>query len=311
MDSKKYIKKIVLILIIISTFIKVYNSNTLFSNIIIKTDDIRNFFNNKLQKDSSSDIETINSLEIEQILDIDEFLDELVVEKRDIADEDKTHIEQLRTKINFPAYLSNFAYEDVVKNKIEYQGKNYVVVNNNIPLFTKDEFVAYSQESFEVYSELDNLGRCGVALANIGKEIMPRKKRESIRDIKPTGFKNKKYQGIIEDDFIYNRSHLIAHSLAGEDANERNLITGTRYFNVDGMEPFESMVASYIKSTSNHVLYRITPVFKDDELVARGVLMEAYSLEDKGEGIEFCVYIFNVQPGINIDYKTGKNYLSK
>ena len=182
-----------------------------------------------------------------------------------------------------------------------YTDKIYIEINNNIPYFKEKE---YTTEPFEKYSELDNLGRCGVAYANICKEIMPTKEREDISNIKPTGWIQEKYDG----EYLYNRCHLIGHQLAGEDDNKLNLITGTRYFNVNGMLPFENKVAEYMdKNTNNHVLYRVTPIFEGNNLVANGVEIEAYSVEDNGKGICFNVYIYNVQPGINIDYQTGES----
>lgn len=187
----------------------------------------------------------------------------------------------------------------------EYSGQKYVILNNNIPDFTESEL---DEEAFEYYSELDKYGRCGVAYAMLGRELMPTKPRESISDIKPTGWKTAAYEDLITDVYLYNRSHLIAHSLAGENANPNNLITGTDYMNKQGMLPFEESVLEYIRETGNHVLYRVTPVFHGDELVARGVQMEAFSVEDLGEEICFNVYIYNVQPGVEIDYETGENW---
>ncbi len=184
-----------------------------------------------------------------------------------------------------------------------YNGKPYVELNQNKPLFTAEQ--KRTKESFEEYSELDLLGRCGVAFANLGLELMPDEEREAIGSIKPSGWHTVKYPEVIEDLYLYNRCHLIAFSLSGENANEKNLITGTRYCNVEGMLPFETKVANYIKRTGNHVLYRVTPVFEQQNLVASGVIIEAYSVEDQGQGICFNVYVFNVQPGISIDYSTG------
>lgn len=185
----------------------------------------------------------------------------------------------------------------------EYTDKIYIEMNNNMPYFEESE---YTTESFEKYSELDELGRCGVAYANISKEIMPPEgdERGSISSVKPTGWEQAKYDG----EYLYNRCHLIGYQLADEDANELNLITGTRYFNVNGMLPFENQVANYIKENeNNHVLYRVTPIFKDDNLLANGVEIEAYSVEDNGQGVCFNVFVYNVQPGITIDYKTGES----
>lgn len=184
----------------------------------------------------------------------------------------------------------------------EYSGQIYVTINDNMPYFEESE---YTTEAFEEYSELDNLGRCGVAYANICKEILPTEERGDISDVKPTGWVQAKYEG----EYLYNRCHLIGHQLAGEDANELNLITGTRYFNVSGMLPFEDQVAEYIeKNIDNHVLYRVTPVFEGNNLLATGVEIEAYSVEDNGLGVCFNVFVYNVQPGINIDYKTGESF---
>lgn len=188
----------------------------------------------------------------------------------------------------------------------QYEGTPYVALNNNIPLFTDSDLTT---EPFEIYSDLDELGRCGAAYANICVEIMPTKERESIGSVKPSGWHTAKYIGIVDGNYLYNRCHLIGFQLSGENANEKNLITGTRYLNVEGMLPFENMVADYVKETDHHVLYRVTPVFEDDNLVASGVIMEAMSVEDKGAGICFNVYVYNVQPGIMIDYKTGESAL--
>lgn len=188
-----------------------------------------------------------------------------------------------------------------------YTTSAYAVVNNNIPLFTDAE--KSTAKSFEKYAELDSLGRCGVAFSCIGKDLMPTGERGEIGQIKPSGWQTVKYD-CVDGKYLYNRCHLIGWQLTGENANNKNLITGTRYMNVDGMLPFENMVDDYIDETNNHVLYRVTPVFQGNELVARGVQIEAYSVEDKGDGICFNVYCFNVQPGVTIDYKTGKSALN-
>ena len=185
-----------------------------------------------------------------------------------------------------------------------YDGKPYVVINDNDPDFTDADMTT---TSFESYGELDGLGRCTTAFANIGKDLMPTEKRGSIGEVKPTGWQTAKYDNV-DGKYLYNRCHLIGYQLTGENANEKNLITGTRYLNVDGMLPFENMVADYIKETNNHVLYRVTPVFSGDNLVASGVQMEAKSVEDNGDGILFNVYCFNAQPGIAIDYATGDSH---
>lgn len=178
----------------------------------------------------------------------------------------------------------------------------YCEVDGNVPGFSEDELVT---EAFENYSDLDFLGRCGVAYANICKELMPTEERGEIGMVKPSGWHTVKYSDRIDGNYLYNRCHLIGYQLAGENANEKNLITGTRYLNVTGMLPFENEVADYVESTGNHVLYRVTPVFDGDNLVASGVQMEAESVEDKGAGVCFNVYVYNVQPGVIIDYATG------
>lgn len=188
------------------------------------------------------------------------------------------------------------------KNDID---KTYIEINNNNPEFSESDF---SENSFESYSELDSLGRCGVAFANIGIDLMPTEERGDIGSVKPTGWHTVKYDNI-DGKYLYNRCHLIGFQLTAENANKENLVTGTRYLNVQGMLPFENMVADYIKETKNHVLYRVTPVFEGDNLVASGVRMEAWSVEDEGEGICFHVYIYNIQPGIEIDYSSGASKL--
>ena len=188
-----------------------------------------------------------------------------------------------------------------------YTGSPYAVLNDNEPEFDDD----FTTEAFEDYSELDDLGRCGVAYANICQELMPTEKRGDIGMVKPSGWHTVKYPDIIKDRYLYNRCHLIGYQLAGENANVKNLITGTRYLNVEGMLPFENDVADYVKETGNHVLYRVTPVFDGDNLVASGVQMEAESVEDDGAGVKFNVYCYNVQPGIGIDYETGDSWIDK
>lgn len=187
----------------------------------------------------------------------------------------------------------------------EYSDSPYVIVNNNEPFFTENDMTA---DSFEYYGELDELGRCTVAYASIGKDLMPTEKRGSIGSVKPTGWHTVKYD-IVDGKYLYNRCHLIGYQLTAENANKNNLITGTRYLNVDGMLLFENMVADYIKETNNHVLYRVTPIFTGDNLLADGVLMEAESVEDNGEGISYNVFCYNVQPGVKIDYATGDSSL--
>ena len=185
-----------------------------------------------------------------------------------------------------------------------YSGKAYITVNNNVPFFTEAD-LQKAVNSYESYSNLDSLGRCGVCIASVGKDIMPTEERGNIGQVKPTGWQTVKYNGVVDGNYLYNRCHLIGYQLTGENANEKNLITGTRYMNVDGMLPFENMVADYVKSTNDHVLYRVTPIFEGNNLVANGVLMEAESVEDNGAGLLFNVYVYNVQPGVSIDYASG------
>lgn len=188
----------------------------------------------------------------------------------------------------------------------EFSGEPYVVINDNEPSFPAEDFTS---EGFEEYSPLDDLGRCGVAYANVGLETMPTEERGSISNVKPTGWKSVQYD-FVDGKSLYNRCHLIGFQLTGENANRQNLITGTRYMNVDGMLPFENLVADYVKETENHVLYRVTPIFEGDNLVASGVQMEAQSVEDKGAGVCFNVYVYNNQPGVTIDYATGDSWAS-
>lgn len=195
---------------------------------------------------------------------------------------------------------------DAVSDVPEYSGEPYVEINDNQPDFTEEELTTVS---YEEYSKLDSLGRCGEAEACIGEDLMPEGERESISEVIPSGWENNEYE-VVDGGYLYNRCHLIGYQLTGENANEENLITGTRYMNTEGMLPFENMVAEYVQETEYHVMYRVTPVFEGDDLVASGVHMEAESVEDDGEGISFNVYVYNVQPEITIDYSTGENWES-
>lgn len=241
--------------------------------------------------------------------------------KRQAAKRKKKKVIRIGTYILgiFTILILAMAYKSKEQNRVDYEvsfaieipqysGKLYVEVNHNVPFFNAED---YQIKSFEEYSELDNLGRCGAAYACLSKELMPTEERGKIGMIKPSGWHTVKYPEQIEDLYLYNRCHLIAWCLTGQNANEKNLITGTRYMNVEAMLPLEEKVANYIDRTNNHVLYRVTPVFDGENLVASGVLMEAYSVEDKGEGIQFCVYCFNVQPGIEIDYLTGESRVAE
>ena len=187
----------------------------------------------------------------------------------------------------------------------EYAGDAYVTVNDNIPFFTDDES---TDLPFETYSPLDTLGRCGTAFACVGQDLMPTEERGSISQIEPSGWHLVKYD-CVDGKYLYNRCHLIGYQLTAENANESNLITGTRYLNIEGMLPFENQIADYVQQTGNHVLYRVTPIFEGGNLLASGVLMEGHSVEDNGSGIGFCVYAYNVQPGVQIDYATGESAL--
>ena len=200
-----------------------------------------------------------------------------------------------------PEYMGEGAQS--IEEIPEFSDAAYIAVNGNVPFFMPEEI---TDESYEYYSELDELGRCGVTMACIGVDIMPTEDRGEIGSVKPTGWQSVKYD-IVEGKYLYNRCHLIGFQLAGENANKKNLITGTRYLNIEGMLPFENLVADYVQETENHVLYRVTPLFDGDNLVAHGVLMEGYSVEDEGEGVCFCVYAYNAQPGIEIDYATGNS----
>lgn len=207
---------------------------------------------------------------------------------------------------NVNAAFSTSIVDDGSGSIPEYAGKDYVVLNDNEPGFTEYDFENITGEH---YTPLDSLGRCGTATAMLDRSMMPTEKRGSIGQIKPTGWKQEKYPGIVDSKppYLYNRCHLIAYALTGQNANELNLITGTRYFNADVMLPFEESVMKYLDDSDNHVLYRVSPYFKGDELLARGVEMEAYSVEDEGKGVCFHIFAYNVQPGIELDYATGES----
>ena len=203
-----------------------------------------------------------------------------------------------------PSILGTGSYSAADFSIPQYSGSAYVEINDNIPFFEESDITS---TPYEEYSSLDRLGRCGPAMACLGRETMPTEERGEIGMIRPSGWHTVRYDDLIEDKYLFNRCHLIAYSLAGENDNELNLITGTRHMNIDGMLPFEIETIDYILDTGNHVLYRVTPCFAEDNLVASGVLMEAYSVEDNGRGLSFNVFVFNIQPGIIIDYKTGNS----
>lgn len=214
--------------------------------------------------------------------------------------------EELSTYLSQENILENTQEISFDLNEIpEFSEQPYVLINDNIPAFDENDYVT---DAFERYSELDSLKRCGVAYACLGIETMPTEEREEIGQVKPSGWQTAKYDEV-NGKYLYNRCHLIGFQLSGENANAKNLITGTRYLNVEGMLPFENEVADYIKETGNHVLYRVTPIFEGENLVASGVQMEAKSVEDNGQGVCFNVYVYNAQPHIEIDYLTGKSHL--
>ena len=210
-----------------------------------------------------------------------------------------------KNDINDYILKSTFAESYTITDIPEYSGEAYIILNNNEPEFTIEDLTL---ESFEKYSNLDSLGRAGVAYANISKELMPTEERGSIGMIKPTGWHTVKYDNV-DGKYLYNRCHLIGYQLTGENANEKNLITCTRYMNTVGMLEFENKVADYIKKTNNHVLYRVTPIYEGNNMLTDGVQMEALSVEDNGAGIKFNVFVYNVQDGININYQTGESSL--
>lgn len=226
-----------------------------------------------------------------------ETADEKVKETETVNPNERNKMSQADTSVN-----------SVDLNQIpDFDGQTtFVAINNYAPTFSEEDKAKARSGSFEYYSELDSLGRVGIAYANLGKETMPQKgeKRGAIGRVKPSGWQSLKFESV-DGKYLYNRSHLIGWQLSAENDNEKNLATGTRFFNVDGMLPFENLVADYIKNTGNHVLYRVTPIFEGDELVMRGLQMEAYSVEDDGAGVSYNVFVYNAQPGIYIDYLTG------
>jgi len=246
-----------------------------------------------------------------EIVDSNEESATLTDLKEDITDhsetqktEDKT-TEKETEKVNKPNSVGDHNSKAVLSEIPAYSGRPYVVINDNVPSFNKYELTT---KGYETYASLDSLGRCGGAVASCGKEIMPRpdEERGSISSVKPSGWGQAQYD-CVSGKYLYNRCHLLGWQLSAENANKRNLITGTRYMNTEGMLPFENMVADYIRETNNHVAYRVTPIYDGSDLVASGVQMEAYSVEDDGEGICFNVFCYNVQPGVTIDYSTGRS----
>ena len=260
------------------------------------------------------DREESTLVSVEEILDESSIDTSEIIESEElvISDDSSEDVEEDNpsTKLEMRDVFSQFLldYEPVSIDSIpEYFEEPYYTIDA-IPHFSSLEL---STDPWEYYSPLDDLGRCGVATAVLSKDTMPAEDRGSIGSIRPSGWHTIKYPDLIPDRYLYNRCHLIAYCLAGENANEKNLITGTRYMNVSGMLPFETMLSDYITFTGNHVLYRVTPIFVDDELVARGVQMEAYSVEDDGDEICFNVFVYNVQPGIEIDYSDGESRMKE
>ena len=235
--------------------------------------------------------------------------DEATTENSEIEKTEENTSEKETQKVNKPESVGDDNSKAVLSQIPEYSGRPYVVINDNVPSFNKYELTT---KGYETYASLDALGRCGGAVASCGREIMPKpdEERDSISAVKPSGWVQAQYD-CVSGKYLYNRCHLIGWQLSAENANKRNLITGTRYMNTEGMLPFENMVADYIRETDNHVAYRITPIYDGNDLVAKGVQMEAYSVEDEGEGICFNVFCYNVQPGVKIDYTTGRSWASE
>lgn len=217
-------------------------------------------------------------------------------------------VDQTPTETDPPVATTPAAVTFSLSDVPEYSGKAFVVLNDHQPYFTSEEI---TDISFESYSPLDELGRCGPAFACVGIDIMPTEERGSIGMVKPSGWHTVRYNGVVDGNYLYNRCHLIGYQLTGENANTQNLITGTRYLNIEGMLPYENLIAEYVEDTGNHVLYRVTPIFEGDDLLATGVLMEGMSVEDEGADVCFCVFAYNVQPGIVIDYATGESHLAE
>lgn len=294
-------------------WIKITSLTVLFITAIMFLPDVTDSTNSGIEDTSTTEISstlannseqtTINETSAEESTtnEINSSVQESTTKKETTtAVVETTTMEQTTTQHeNLP--VTNFSLSDVPA----YSGKPYVVINNNVPFFTKSELTT---KSYEFYSNLDDLGRCGVTYACIGQDIMPTEERGNIGQVKPSGWHTVKYD-IVDGKYLYNRCHLIGYQLTGENANTKNLITGTRSMNVDGMLPFENMVADYIKETNNHVMYRVTPMFNGNNLLADGVLMEAISVEDNGDGVLFNVFVYNAQPGIKIDYATGNSSL--
>jgi len=298
LKGKKWIKNSVLVLLF------------LVACIITPTDNIQQ----DTPSETRSIVEDVNAEAVADTVDatvVD--ADQAEVELQE-AGEEKSETEKMPDEEGTP---DNEVVDALSEEQVEsfslkeipaYSGTAYTVVHENVPYFTSSDLKS-AKISYVLYSDFDSLGRCGVCIANVGPDLLPTEERGEIGDVRPTGWQTVKYNEIIDGNYLYNRCHLIAYQLAGENDKIQNLITGTRYLNVEGMLPFESEVADYVGSTGNHVLYRVTPIFEGDNLVASGVLMEAQSVEDDGEGVRFNVFCYNVQPGISIDYANGDSTL--
>jgi len=247
--------------------------------------------------DAHTETNAFDELNTEQSVGIQEDLAEVTTDSD--KDTTKEYVTENTEEVTEESSMTGFDVSTIP----DFSGEPFYILNNNVPFFNETE--KNNKDDFENYSDLDDLGRCGVAYANICIDIMPTEERGEIGQIRPSGWHTVKYNGIVDGNYLYNRCHLIGYQLAGENANEKNLITGTRYMNIVGMLSFESEVYEYVQETNNHVLYRVTPIFEGDNLVASGVEMEAYSVEDNGKGVCFNAYVYNVQPGIIINYATG------
>ena len=253
------------------------------------------------EEGSPEESTTVNVVESD-VTETDPFEEDTTVLEETTLLEETTQAQTIPSqnhKVKVKYKSSKLKLKDIPKYKVVKAP--YVKVNGNKPTFTKKEI---KKKSYQKFSKLDSLGRCGVAIASIGRDIMPKSKRTSISSVYPSGWHTYRYASVA-GRYLYNRCHLIGHQLTGQNANAKNLITGTRYLNVDGMLPFEDEVADCVKYSNKHVMYRVTPLYKGKNLVASGVQMEAYSVEDKGKSCSFNVYCYNVQPGIMINYKTG------
>jgi len=298
----KYTKKQIIIFLVASILSLCISVTGVVVHGIASEEKNNNEIKNEIVADKNITNEIDEKLEKQEEKKTKEVVNNNIVEEKTISNQKEVVNENITTTNNVQQLIES--KPTISKTNIPaYSGKPYIAINNNVPYFTDRDLTT---KSYEYYSNLDSLGRCGVAVANIGKDIMPTTDRGEIGSIKPTGWHTVKYDNV-SGKYLYNRCHLIGYQLSGENANEKNLITGTRYLNVEGMLPFENMVDDYIEETNNHVLYRVTPVFEGNNLLASGVIIEAKSVEDNGAGILFNVYCYNVQPDITINYATGES----